>query len=156
MKIGTFRTIATNVMFSSYISNVCLGPEDPYKLIFIVIYVSLHYVHAWSQQSLKSFHIKDCWIKTRPKTKTHNLSCYIHLCQLQYYTRPEWCHAIVVILHSNTQLQIGSFLVAVFCYYEELRELLHSRRIIGTIMNIFCMLLVCSTFKKSIFTYSKL
>ena len=30
MKIGTLKTIATNVMFSSYISNVCLGPKDPY------------------------------------------------------------------------------------------------------------------------------
>ena len=72
--------------------------------------------------------------KTRQKYKTRNCSCHIHLCQLQYNTRPEWCHAVVVILHSNTQLQIWSFLVGAFCCYEELWELLHSSRIIGIIL----------------------
>lgn len=59
MNIQHNRSDRSNINHSSDISHVLLGAKDFHQLIFVVLDVPLHYVHAWTQQTFKCVNVQN-------------------------------------------------------------------------------------------------
>lgn len=59
MNIQRNRSDRSNINHSSDISHILLGAKDFHQLIFVVLDVPLHYVHAWTQQTFKCVNVQN-------------------------------------------------------------------------------------------------